>query len=326
MRVHGAKVTEPTWVREYEEMLAALEAAGGDPTAFTSDKFATLLVSANKVLAKTELPGIHFEAQELPNGIRARVFVEPGAKIQQPVHLCFGMLSAEGEQVILPEFEIGDKAQVAFFAHCTFPRATRLVHRMEAIIRVGKGARMSYTEAHYHGPYGGIEVLPHSVVTVEEDGCFLNNFSLVHGRVGRMRIEIEASVGARGVAELVAKAYGQEDDYIHIKELVRLNGEGARGLTKTRVAVRGRAVSEVFTTMEGNAPYARGHMDCTEIVRDQAVAQNMPLVVVRDDRAQVTHEAAIGTVNRKELETLMARGLDEDEAVDLIIRGMLQWV
>jgi Fe-S cluster assembly scaffold protein SufB len=28
-------------------------------------------------------------------------------------------------------------------------------------------------------------------------------------------------------------------------------------------------------------------------------------------------------VSRKELETLMARGLSEDEAVDIIIRGML---
>ncbi len=101
-------------------------------------------------------------------------------------------------------------------------------------------------------------------------------------------------------------------------------GEGARGMTKTRIAVRDRAVSEVFTTAEGNAPFTRGHMDCTEIVRDQATARNMPLVVVRDDRAHVTHEAAIGTVNRKELETLMARGLDEESAVDVIIRGMLQ--
>jgi Fe-S cluster assembly scaffold protein SufB len=65
-------------------------------------------------------------------------------------------------------------------------------------------------------------------------------------------------------------------------------------------------------------------MSCTEIVRDRAEARNMPLVIVRDDQAQVTHEAAIGTVNRKELESLLARGLDEDEAVDLIIRGMLR--
>jgi Fe-S cluster assembly scaffold protein SufB len=38
----------------------------------------------------------------------------------------------------------------------------------------------------------------------------------------------------------------------------------------------------------------------------------------------VTHEAAIGTVNKKELETLMARGLDEETAVDTIIRSMLR--
>jgi Fe-S cluster assembly scaffold protein SufB len=46
-------------------------------------------------------------------------------------------------------------------------------------------------------------------------------------------------------------------------------------------------------------------------------------VVVRDDRARVTHEAAIGSVSRRELETLMARGLSEPEAVDIIIRGLL---
>jgi len=49
----------------------------------------------------------------------------------------------------------------------------------------------------------------------------------------------------------------------------------------------------------------------------------VPIVVVRDDRARVTHEAAIGSVNSKELETLMARGLDEEEAVDIIVRGLL---
>jgi hypothetical protein len=47
-------------------------------------------------------------------------------------------------------------------------------------------------------------------------------------------------------------------------------------------------------------------------------------VVVRDERARVTHEAAIGSVDKTELETLMARGLTEDEAVDVIIRGMLR--
>jgi Fe-S cluster assembly scaffold protein SufB len=62
-------------------------------------------------------------------------------------------------------------------------------------------------------------------------------------------------------------------------------------------------------------------MDCVEIVRDEAVANAMPIVHVTNPQAQVTHEAAIGTVDKKELETLMSRGLDEEAAVDIIVRG-----
>jgi uncharacterized protein len=58
-------------------------------------------------------------------------------------------------------------------------------------------------------------------------------------------------------------------------------------------------------------------------VRDRATANAVPIVRVSDPQAQVTHEAAIGTVDKKELETLLARGLDEDAAVDIIVRGML---
>ncbi|MCD6508562.1 SufD family Fe-S cluster assembly protein [Candidatus Poribacteria bacterium] len=49
----------------------------------------------------------------------------------------------------------------------------------------------------------------------------------------------------------------------------------------------------------------------------------VPIATVTHPTAQVTHEAAIGSVDRKQLLTLMARGLREDEAVDVIIKGML---
>jgi Fe-S cluster assembly scaffold protein SufB len=213
---------------------------------------------------------------------------------------------------------------VEFLAHCTFPNAIELQHVMDADIHVGAGATMKYSEAHYHGQDGGIEVLPKTRIKVEEGGRYINSFSLVQGRVGRLEIDLDATVAKDGLAEMIAKVYGQADDDILVREVLHLDGEQARGLTKTRVAVRDKARSEVLTTTEGNAPGARGHMDCTEIVRGQAEACNIPIVVVRDDEARVTHEAAIGTVSRKELETLMARGLDAEEAVDTIIRGMLR--
>ena len=314
---------DPAWAREFEAILKAYEQAGGRGGMLQSSKIASAVISGNQVLAANSVEGVSIKAEELENGVQAWITVEPGVKIDYPVHLCFGVVPKKGLQEIVSEFEIGEGAEVGFLAHCTFPNAVDVKHVMDAKIHVGRNATMRYSEGHYHGDLGGITVLPTTHARVDQGGRLESEFNLVHGRVGRLAIEFEVDVEADGVVELVAKANGSGDDDIAVNEVVRLNGEGARGLTKTRVAVRDQATSEIYTTAEGNAPGAVGHMDCTEIVRGQAVARNVPTVVVRDDGARVTHEAAIGSVNRKELETLMARGLEEDDAVDIIIRGML---
>jgi Fe-S cluster assembly scaffold protein SufB len=314
---------DPAWAREFGAMLKAYEQAGGKSDILRMPRVASAVISGNKVLAVNLIEGVDIAAEELESGVRARITVAPGTQVAYPVHLCFGMMAEEGLQEILSEFEIGEGAEIGFLAHCTFPNAVNLKHVMDARVHVGPGATMRYSEGHYHGSTGGIEVLPTTHAQVGEGGWLESEFNLVHGRVGRLDIHFDVDVDAGGVVELSVKAYGSEDDQIKVSELVRLNGEGARGLTKTRVAVRDRAVSEIYTAAEGNAPGAVGHMDCTEIVRGDAVARNVPAVVVRNDQARVTHEAAIGSVGKKELETLMARGLDEEEAVDIIIRGML---
>jgi len=315
---------QPAWAGEMAAMLDAYQQAGGDPQALQLPEVATLVISGDQVLAAHEIPGVHFEADSLEHGVQARILVEPQVHIERPVHLCFGVLPAEGKQQILADYEIGPGAQVQFLAHCSFPNAVRVEHIMQARIHVGAGASLTYSEEHFHGTHGGVDVRPNAQVTVDAGARFATTFSLTRGCVGMLNVNYHIDVAEEGVAELTTKIYGTGEDKIRVQETVRLNGERARGLTRTRVAVRDSAVSQVFTTMEGNAPGARGHMDCTEIVRGQAQAHNEPSVVVRNDQAQVTHEAAIGTVNRKELESLLARGLDEDEAVDLIIRGMIR--
>ena len=315
---------KPGWAGELGAMQEAYRLAGGNPQELGLPEVATLVVSANQVLMAHEIPGVHFEAESLEHGVKANIVVEPGAKIQNPVHLCFGLLPPEGLQQIIARYEIGAGAEVHFLAHCSFPNAVHIEHLMDADMLVGDGADFSYAEEHYHGTGGGTFVHPLVRVSVGKGSRFSSTFTLIRGRVGELELEYDVAVEERGVAELITKSYGTSEDAITVKEQVALQGAGSRGLTKTRVAVRDKAQSHVYTTMDGDAPGARGHMDCTEIVRGEAVAHNCPIVVVRDDQAQVTHEAAIGTVNRKELETLMARGLEEEEAVDLIVRGMLR--
>ena len=308
---------------DFETIVEAYEASGGDPNLLRSPKVASLVVSGNEVLGANEIPGITMTAEQLPDGVKAQLVVAPGTRVELPVHLCFGVIPAKGMQRIVSSFDIGAGADVAFIAHCTFPNATHVQHIMEGTIHVREGATMRYTETHFHGETGGVEVLPKARISVDAGGRYYSTFGLSRGRAGKVDMDYTVDVAADGVAELDAKIMGYADDVITVRETIRLNGERARGMAKSRIAVRDRAHSEVIGTTEGNAPYTRGHVDCVEIVRDQATASAVPIVRVTDHRAQVTHEAAIGTVDKKELETLMSRGLDEDQAVDVIVRGML---
>lgn len=241
----------------------------------------------------------------------------------QPVHLCFGMFEPLGVQNVKLDLELLAGASVTLWSHCLFTAQVKARHAMDANIRIGEGAALRYQEIHYHGPSGGMEVAPRAQVNLERESRFLADFSLIQGRVGMLDIDYTVTVGEAAVAELTSKVYGFGTDSIRIRERLHLNGTGARGLVKSRLAVRDDATAEVTGATYGNAAGARGHVDCMEIVRDRAVASAVPEVKVTHPRAKVTHEAAIGSVDSRQLETLMARGIEPDAAVDIIVRGML---
>jgi Fe-S cluster assembly scaffold protein SufB len=47
------------------------------------------------------------------------------------------------------------------------------------------------------------------------------------------------------------------------------------------------------------------------------------LLVCESKEAQITHEASIGKISEEQLNYLRSRGLNEKEAIDLIISGFL---
>lgn len=196
-------------------------------------------------------------------------------------------------------------------------------HAMDARVEVGAGARLTYTEAHYHGPHGGVTVVPRASVKVGKQALYRSDFALTTGRVGGLDIDYEVEADEEAVVELTARVFGHRTDTIRIREQLVLAGRAARGLIKTRVALEHDATAEIIGITEGRAERARGHVDCMEIVKDRAVASAEPIVRVTHPLAKVTHEAAIGSVDHHQMETLMAHGLSPEQAVDLIVGGLL---
>ncbi|RLI88529.1 MAG: SufD family Fe-S cluster assembly protein [Candidatus Altiarchaeales archaeon] len=308
----------------FEGILKAYELSGGKPEDLRSKGTASLIVEGNKILDSNVVEGIIVEKEETETGVKVRIIVKKGQTIKKPIHLCFGVLPEEGLQEIISEITIEENASADIKACCTFPNARKVKHVMNAKFILERNSSLSYQETHFHGPYGGIEVIPKVRMIVNENSILKTNFSLITGRVGKLDIDYGVDAKKNSITEILTKVYGKDNDEIKIKEGIRLNGENARGVIKSRIAVKDNATSEVTNITEGNAPYTRGHVDCIEIIRDNAKTRAIPIVSVKNETAKVTHEAAIGTIDKKELETLMAHGLERDNAVNIIIEGILR--
>lgn len=305
------------------DMLRLLSAAGGDDRALRDPGIAHLVADGHAILSQRAAEGVTVTASERDGWIEAQVTVAEGAAPRHPVHLCFGMLRRFGGQRVRLRIELGAGARARCLAHCLFGGVEQGLHQMEETVVLGPGAALHLEEGHYHGPSGGMEVLPRARVEVGAGARFVSDFSLLRGRVGRLDMDFRVTAEADSVTELGARVFGHFDDRIRLRDQVRLAGERARGLVKSRVVLEGRAEAKVVSVTEGLAAGARGHMDCMEVVKDAARGESVPVVRVRHPEAKITHEAAIGTVDRAQLETLMARGLDPEAAVQAVVAGLL---
>jgi Fe-S cluster assembly scaffold protein SufB len=307
-------------VETARELLASLGEIGGH---IKGDDIAHLEIHGNEVVGAHLVPGLDVDVDQIDDGIEAHIRVRKGTRLAKPVHLCFGMLPEEGLQHIVMDVEAEEDSYASVQAHCTFPNAVAITHKMDAVVRIAPGATYEYFERHLHGKEGGVIVVPKTKVHVGEGARFKTEFELIKGQAGVIDFDYDVDCDAHSLLDMIARIWGRGHDKITIREVARLNGEEATAVLQSHIAVKDDAVADVYNSLAANAAGARGHVDCKEIVQGAAVARAVPVVEVNHPRAHITHEAAIGSVDSRQLQTLMARGLDEEAATDLIIEGLL---
>jgi len=287
------------------------------------EKSASLIINKDRVTSKKTVPGLVVDTENIKDGIKINMTLKNNTIIDRPVHLCFGVTDKKAVQIIKLNLEIGKNSSMSVYSHCVFPFAEDVTHAMDATIKVGANSKYEYLERHIHSEEGGIKVIPKATVALEKNSRYKSEFELMQGRVGRIDMDYQVFSKSYSVMDMSVRINGRGNDIINIKESGNLIGEYSKGVLTSRIAVRDNASANIYNKLIATADYARGHVDCKEIVRDNATANAVPIVEVRNPRAHITHEASIGSVDSKELQTLMSRGHSEEKAVELIIEGLL---
>jgi len=316
----------PDYSKEFQRIVEAYEEAGGDVANLLKGDVASIIVSGQKVLGLNNVRGVFMESFSKDDVVIVKINVGDRVHLPRPAHLCVGALNKVGEQRIRFEIEVGEEAEISFLSHCSFPFADDFVHVMEAVFRLKKGAKVSYEDHHFHSDSGGTKVRASYSVILDTKSHFENKFYLTRTRAGRLEVDMESHNNGEGsVAHLKTKVYERADDRVEVREKLYLNAPGSSGILKTAIFATDSSYANVVNEAYGNAPHVRGHVECREIVKgDEVQVGTIPVLRVKYDTSELTHEASIGRINAKQLQTLMAKGLTEDEATELIVKGMLR--
>lgn len=209
---------------ELDELKRALPRVGAGPSILDDARTAHVVAHGHRILSRRTVPGLRADLAETPDALVGSLTVDAGGRIERPIHLCLGLADPTGVQQIRIDLTVREGARARVLSHGLFPVARAAEHRMRAVVAIGDGASLSYTEGHYRGPRGGIQALPHATSSAGKGARCFSDFSLLSGAVGNLDIDYRVEVAEDGAAELGAKIFAHRTDRVALKETVIVSG------------------------------------------------------------------------------------------------------
>ncbi len=249
--------------------------------------------------------------------VRAR----KGAKITQPVQSCMFIKGHGAGQSIHNIVIVEEGAEMHILGGCaTAHDANDTAHLGITEYYVEKGGKLTFTMIHNWGT--STTVRPRSAGIVEAGGEFQNNYILLKPVADLQMYPTMKLQGQGAVARFNSVIVAPTGSYVDCGNRIELNAPDTRGEVISRTLTTGGTIINRGFIGASAAP-ARGHLECKGLILGGGRIHAIPELDSNQDGVELSHEAAVGKIAQEEIEYLMARGLDEDEAASTIVRGFL---
>ena len=249
--------------------------------------------------------------------VRAR----KGAKISQPVQSCMFIKGHSSGQSIHNIVIVEEGAELHILGGCaTAHDANDTAHLGITEYYVEKGGKLTFTMIHNWGT--STTVRPRSAGIVEAGGEFQNNYILLKPVADLQMYPTMKLQGQGAVARFNSVIVAPTGSYVDCGNRIELNAPDTRGEIISRTLTTGGTIINRGFIGASAAP-ARGHLECKGLILGGGRIHAIPELDSNQDGVELSHEAAVGKIAQEEIEYLMARGLDEDEAASTIVRGFL---
>ena len=246
---------------------------------------------------------------------------EKGVVSKRPVQTCLH-ISKEGFAQNVHNIVIAEEgSELHIIAGCSTSRhAERGLHVGISEFYVKKGATLKYTMIHDWGEQ--VFVRPRTVTHVEEGGVYISNYISMKP-VGSLQMNpITYLDGKNAIAQFNSVLVAGTGTDMDTGSVVVLGAENARAEIISRaITTGGRIIAR--GSIIGKVPGVKGHLECKGLILNDGLLHAIPELEAHAPNVEMSHEAAVGKIDQREIEYLMARGLNEEEAISTIVRGFL---
>ncbi len=249
------------------------------------------------------------------------VWVKPGAKVKLPVQTFSLMETPQVRQFTHDITLIDEGAEVEMISGAAAPSEVhrgRHVSLHETYMRPGSRCRSVSIE--HWGP--GMETHSYNYTRMEK-GARDNSLSIALSPIRHHTSRSHTILEEDAVEVSQAICFAPKGTERILYSETHLTGAGARSENLTRmVSAGGRIVNDAV--LVGDAAGTQGFLGCDGLkLREAGEIVGVPSLQARAEGAQLSHEASVGMIDSEKLNYLMASGMEEDAARDLIVQGFL---
>jgi len=245
------------------------------------------------------------------------------SKVTIPVQACLFITTDKTGQKVHNIIIAEENSELHIITGCSVAHAVKsALHLGVSEFYVKRGAKITFTMIHNWSE--GVEVRPRTAVVIEDDGTFISNYILMTPVKSLQTYPTAYCEGKNARANFQSIIYASGNARIDTGSRAVLKGERSRAEIISRVIATDNAEVIARGEMIGEGANASGHIECRGLIlSDNAAITSIPeLKAVRKD-LDLSHEAAVGKIAEEAILYLMARGLSEEEATSVIIRGFL---
>jgi Fe-S cluster assembly scaffold protein SufB len=246
---------------------------------------------------------------------------EPGVHAQHPVQACL-YIAKEGFSQNVHNVVIAEEgSHMQVITGCATSRhLVSGLHVGVSEFYVKKGAELHFTMIHDWGEQ--VNVRPRTYVYVEAGGVFVSNYISLKP-VGSLQMNPTTHLAGEGaVARFNSVLVAGPGAHLDVGSRVILDAPGTRAEIVSRaIAAGGQIIAR--GELIGKATGIKAHLECKGLILKEGLMHAIPELRGYVPGVEMSHEAAVGKIDQREIEYLMARGVDEDEAVSTIVRGFL---